>query len=184
MEDAQIIALYFARDERAIRETDEKYGKICLHIANNILDNEEDSKECLNDTYLSVWNQIPPTHPQNFMAFVCKIVRNLALKKLEYLYAKKRTQNAVVSLSELEIIFADRRVESAMDDEEIGKAISNFLRKEKEDVRNVFIRRYWYFDSVSDIAKRYGFSESKVKSMLHHTRNRMRKYLEKEGVWI
>ena len=184
MEDAQIIELYFARNECAIKETDEKYGKICLHIANNILDNEEDAKECLNDTYLSVWNQIPPTQPQNFMAFICKIVRNLSLKKLEYLYAKKRNPNVVVSLSELEIILADRHVMSPMEDEEIGKLISNFLRKEKEDSRNVFIRRYWYFDSVGDIAKRYGFSESKVKSMLHHTRNRLRKYLEKEGVWI
>ena len=184
MENSQIIALYFARDERAIKETDGKYGKICLRIANNILDNEEDSKECLNDTYLSVWNQIPPTNPQNFMAFICKIVRNLSLKKLEYLYAKKRTPNAVVSLEELEWILADHPVSPTMEDEEIGKLISDFLRKEKADVRNVFIRRYWYFDSVGDIAKRYGFSESKVKSMLHHTRNRLRKYLEKEGVWI
>ena len=184
MEDTQIIALYFARDERAIRETDEKYGKICLRIANNILDNEEDSKECLNDTYLSVWNQIPPTHPQNFMAFISKIARNLALKKLEYLYAKKRTPNVVVPLSELEMILADRHAPSAMESEEIGRLLSDFLRKEKEDSRNVFIRRYWYFDSVGDIAKCYGFSESKVKSMLHHTRNRLRKYLEREGVWI
>ena len=184
MDDLQIIELYFARDERAIRETDEKYGKLCYRVANNILSNNEDSEECVNDAYLNAWNKIPPTHPHNFMAFICKITRNLSLKKLELASAVKRASNAAVSLAELEEILPDDRIAPDVMEEEIGRAISDFLRKEKEEVRNVFLRKYWFFDSIHDIAVRYSFSESKVKSMLFHTRNRLRDYLKKEGIEV
>lgn len=184
MDDLMIIELYFARNEQAIHETDIKYGKLCFRVANNVLGNVEDSKECVNDTYLSVWNAIPPTRPNNFVAFICKIVRNLSLRRLDFNLAKKRNPDVKVSFSELEEILPDNRINPGTGDEEVGRLISNFLRKEKADSRNVFIRKYYFFDSVSDIAGRYSFTESKVKNMLYHTRNKLREYLKKEGIEI
>ena len=184
MDDLSIIELYFARDEQAIKETDAKYGKLCHSIAYNILNNNEDSEECVNDTYIGVWNTIPPTRPNNFMAFVCRITRNLSLKRVEAMARQKRSQATIVSLDELAEVLPDESIAYGISDEDIGKAISDFLRNEKEDVRNVFIRKYYFFDSIGDIAKRYGFTESKVKNMLYHTRNKLKEYLIKEGVEI
>ena len=184
MNDLEIIELYFERDEKAIKETDAKYGKLCHSIANNILHNEQDSEECVNDTYIGVWKAIPPTRPNNFMAFVCKITRNLSLKRLETMARRKRSAATIVSLDELAEVLPDENIASGVSDADIAKAISDFLRNEKEDVRNVFMRKYYFFDSVSDIAERFGFTESKVKSMLFHTRNKLKEYLIKEGVEI
>lgn len=184
IEDTRIIELYFERDEQAIKETDLKYGKLCHSIAYNILNNYEDSEECVNDTYSGAWNTIPPTRPNNFAAFICRIARNLALKKLEMLTRQKRSQGILVSLAELEEIMPDESIENNVSNEEIGKIVSKFLKSEKEDIRNVFIRKYYFFDSIKDIAKRYSFTESKVKNMLYHTRIKLRDYLVKEGVVI
>ncbi len=184
MDDLMIIELYFARNEQAINETDIKYGKLCLNMANNILSDNEDSEECVNDTYLSVWNKIPPTRPDNFMAYICKIVRNLSLKKLDFNLAQKRTRKLTVSFSELEEILPDNHTAPENEYENLGKIISDFLRQEKEAPRNVFIRKYYFFDSVNDIAKRYSFTESKVKNMLYHSRNRLKKHLRKEGIRV
>ena len=184
MEDLQIIDLYFARDEQAIRETDAKYGRLCHSIAFNILDDQQDSEECVNDTYMGLWNTIPPVRPGNFRAFVSRIVRNLSLKKLEYLSREKRAKAMTVSLSELETVLPDDRICPQMEDGQIGRHISQFLWEQKEAVRNVFIRKYFFFDSVTDIAKRYGFTESKVKNILYHTRNKLKEYLTKEGVYV
>ena len=184
MDDLRIIELYFARDEQAIKETDAKYGKLCHSIAYNILNNHEDSEECVNDTYVGVWNAVPPTRPNNFMSFVCKIARNLSLKRLEFMKREKRSQAVLVSLEELEAVLPDERFAPDVSDEDLGKLISTFLRSQKEDVRNVFIRKYYFFDSIGEIAKRYSFTESKVKNMLFYTRNRIRDYLIKEGVEI
>ena len=184
MEDLQIIELYFERNENAIKETDAKYGKLCFRVANNILKNSEDSEECVSDTYLSTWNQIPPTRPNNFMAFLCKITRNLSLKRMKFLTAAKRTSVATVSFDEIEGYVSDDQLRADINEIEHGMIFSKFLRSEKPDARNVFIRRYWFFDSVSEIAARYSFSESKVKSMLFHTRNRLRDYLKKEGIEV
>lgn len=184
MDDSKIMELYFSRDEKAIKETDRKYGKLCHHIAYNILQNNEDSEECVNDTYIGVWNAIPPERPNHFMAFVCKIARNLALKRLEAETRQKRSLATVISISELEEILPDENIAADISNEEIGKAISTFLRKEKTDIRKVFIRKYYFFDSISDIAEHYGFTESKVKNMLYHTRNKLKEYLIKEGIEI
>ena len=167
MDDLTIIELYFDRSEQAIDETDKKYGKLCRSLAGSILSSDEDAEECVSDAYLSVWNTIPPTRPNNFTAFLCRIVRNLSLKRLDYNTAQKRNGNVTVPLAELE---------------ELGKLLSCFLRQEKADARNAFIRRYYFFDTIADIAERYSFSESKVKSMLYHTRNRLRAFLKKEGI--
>lgn len=153
MDDLMIIELYFSRNEKAIEETDKKYGKLCFSVANNILFNDEDSKECVNDTYLSVWNKIPPTCPKSFKAFICQIVRFLSMKQLEYNCASKRTQNITVLYSELEDVLPSYRFSPDWEYEDVGKIISKFLRQEKEDSRNVFIRKYYFYDSISDIAE-------------------------------
>lgn len=184
MDDQQIIDLYFDRNEQAITETDVKYGKLCHSIAYNILSNREDSEECVSDTYIGVWNTIPPTRPDNFMAFVCRIARNLSLKRLEFLKREKRSADVILSLDELSAVLPDERYVPDVSDEDVGRLISQFLRTQKEDVRNVFIRKYYFFDSVKEIAKRYSFTESKVKNMLFYTRNKLKDYLIKEGVEI
>lgn len=182
MKDPQIIELYFQRDEQAIRETDAKYGRLCRRIAYNILGNHEDSEECVNDAYMGIWNAIPPARPDNFMAFVCRIARNVSLKRLEFLTREKRSQDVLVSLEDLEAVLPDDRVPTDLGEEELGRMISGFLREQKEETRNVFIRKYYFFDSIAEIAERYSFTESKVKNMLFHTRNKLKAYLIKEGV--
>ena len=184
MDDLRIIELYFDRNEQAIKETDTKYGKLCHSIAYNILNNHEDSEECVNDTYVGVWNAIPPTRPNNFMSFVCKITRNLSLKRLEFSKREKRSAEIISSLDELAAVLPDERYAPNVSDEDVGKLISKFLSTQEKDVRDVFIRKYFYFDSIREIAKRCSFTESKVKNMLFYTRNKLKDYLIKEGVEI
>ncbi|KIR01187.1 RNA polymerase sigma-54 factor RpoN [Lachnospiraceae bacterium TWA4] len=184
MEDKEIIDLYFMRNEQAIRETDIKYGKVCLNLAYNLLNNIEDSEECVNDTYLGTWNKVPPTRPQNFRAFILKIARNLSLKKLDYCMAAKRTSHKIVPFHEVDELLGNDHFSKKIDDEQLGELITRFLRNEDQTMRNVFIRKYWFFDSVEAIAKRYSFSESKVKSILYRSRKRLKIFLKKEGIWI
>ena len=184
MEDLDIIELYFARNEQAIKETEKKYGTLCKKIAYNILNNNEDAEECVNDTYVGLWNAIPPKRPGNLKAFVCGISRNLSLKRIEADNRKKRSREMIVSLEELSCVLPDDNVCDGIGEEDIGKAISRFLRNEREIARNVFIRKYYFFDSVADIARHYGFTESKVKNMLFHTRSRLKEYLIKEGIEV
>ena len=184
MDDIQIIDMFFERNERAIEETDSKYGRLCFSVANRILDQKEDSEECVNDTYLTAWNKIPPTRPNHLGAFLCKITRFLSLKKLEFLNARKRTAVVTVSFEELENILPDDRISPEVEAEELGSIISAFLRQEKADARNVFLRKYLFFDSVAEIGERYGLKENTVKSMLFRTRNRLREYLRKEGIEV
>ena len=182
MEDKQIIDLYWERAEDAIRETSAKYGRLCQYIAQNILSSPEDSEECVNDTWLGLWNAIPPQRPNHFSAFIGKIVRNLALKRFDYLTAAKRSWETVCSLEELgDCVSGAESVESEAEKGQIERAITEFLWQQKEEKRNVFIRRYWYFDSVESICKSTGFTQSKVKSILYEMRQKLRKYLEREG---
>jgi len=183
MEDKSIIELYFARNEQAINETSAKYGKLCYSIAHNILNNNEDTEECVNDTYLALWNTIPPAHPENLLPYIYKIVRNISFDKLDFSLREKRSKNnIVVSLSELEYVLSDDGMRTDISTEELGHLISKFLKSQKEDTRNVFIRKYFFFDSISDISKRYSFTESKVKNMLYHTRKKLKDYLQREGI--
>ena len=184
MEDRIIIDLYFARNEQAIYETDQKYGKLCFSVANNVLPRKEDSEECVNDTYMNLWESIPPTRPYNFMAYICKVVRNLSLKKYEYIHALKRTPEITVSFSELKEIIADKSFNPECSDTQIRELISNFLRGEKKYVRDIFIRRYFFFDSIADIASRYSSTDVKIKNTLYHTRKKLKLFLRKEGVHI
>ncbi len=179
-----IVDLFFERNENALNETARKYGQLCHSVAHNVLGSHPDAEECVNDTYLALWNSIPPERPTHLKAFICKIARNLALKKLEYNTAAKRASNCVLSLSELDETIPDDRYAEDIAEAYLGELIGEFLREEKECARNVFIRRYYCYDGVGEIADMYGFSESKVKSMLFHTRNRLKKFLIERGVCI
>ncbi len=182
MNDASIIKLYWERSENAIKETDIKYGKLCSRLANNILNNVYDAEECVNDSYLTVWNSIPDARPNNFSAFLCRIVKNLSFKKLEYLTAQKRKPEMLVSLNELnDCISSSANIEMSYDTAELGKIISIFLRMQNETHKNIFLRRYWYYDSVKNIAADYGFKEEKVSNILFNMRKKLKKFLEQEG---
>ncbi len=185
MEDEKIIQLYWTRNENAIAETSLKYGRLCNYIANNILSNREDSEECVNDSYLALWNAIPENHPNRFSVFLSRIVRNIALKKYAYISAAKRNPSAVTSLEELgDCVSGTDSVETEMERKQIVAAIDRFLCHQGEEKRNVFIRRYWYFDSIEEICKRTSSSKSRIISMLYGMRCKLRKYLESEGIEI
>ncbi len=182
MDDNRIIELFLERNESAIEELQKKYAPMCFSISRNILHDESDVEECVNDTYLALWNSIPPERPSSLSAYLSRVIRNLSLKRLEYNSAKKRSSYDLVSLSELDEILPDRVDE--LSDGELGRLINDFLRTEKADSRNVFLRKYWFFDSIESIAKRYSFSEAKVKSMLFATRKRLKNYLMTKEVYL
>ena len=184
MEDAKIIELFFARSEQAIKETDAKYGKLCFSVANKILQSTEDSKECVNDTYMCAWNEIPPARPGHFSAYLCKIARLLSLKRLEFSSAKKRSDSLTVSFDELDNILSDESIIQRISAMELGSLISDFLRRERPVCRNVFIRKYVFFDTVEEIALRFGMKENTVKTMLSRTRGRLWDYLRKEDIGV
>ena len=178
--DSRIVELYWSRDELAIDETDFKYKAYLLTVAYNIVHDTQDCEECLNDAYMGAWNAIPPARPQSLGAFLSRIARNLALKRLEARTRQKRS-GRTVSFEEMEEILGEEEAEQ-VSPEELGRHISEFLRREKEEARRVFLRKYYFLDSVSEIARQFSFSESKVKSMLYHTRQRLRAYLIKKGI--
>lgn len=183
MNDDQIIELYFQRKEEAISETAMKYGRLLKSIANNVLGNYSDSEECVNDAYHVAWNKIPPKVPNNLGVFLGKIVRNIALDKFDYNKAAKRNSDFSVTLSELEEVLSSKEnPEFALEEAELAKHINDFLRQSDYIKRVIFVRRYWYADSIDEIAVNYGFSQSKVKSMLKRTREGLKKYLERQGV--
>ena len=184
--DTQIVELYWQRDEIAITESREKYGSYCNKVAYSILGNPEDAEECEHDTYLTAWNTIPPERPVLLRAFLTKITRNLSITLLRKQQAQKRGGGEVtLSLQELEgCIPAGRSFEEELDARQLAAHLNRFLLSLPEDERNVFVCRYWRCDSVASIAKQYFFGESKVKMMLLRTRTKLRKYLEKEGVFL
>jgi RNA polymerase sigma-70 factor (ECF subfamily) len=181
-----ILDLYWARSESAISETALKYGRYCAQIAMNILQNSEDTGECVNDTYLNAWNAIPPQRPIIFSSFLGKITRNLSLNKYKEQRAKKRGGHEIaLVLDELEdCIPSGCAVEAEYEAGVIAKAIDSFLFSIDAESRIIFVRRYWYADTIIEIASRFKISESKVKSTLFRTRNKLKIHLEKEGVTI
>lgn len=186
MNDSEIIELYWNRMESAIIHTAEKYSSYCRSISMNILNNSADAEECVNDTYLHAWNAIPPNRPSVFRTWLGKITRNLSIDRYKKSISQKRGGYEIeLLLSELENCIPDtNNVENRMEDLEIAHLISVFLRSIKEESRLVFIRRYFYCDSVIQIANRFNMSESKVKSSLFRTRKALKSHLEKEGISI
>ena len=181
MEDNEIIELYWKRNEVAIPETDKKYGKYCCKIAHNILTNIEDSEECVNDTYLRVWNAIPPKKPSVFKAFLAKITRNLALDKYDSKSAQKRNNSMDLVYEELEDCIPTNSMEKEIEYNELVKELNMFLENLSKEKRVVFLERYWYMSSIKDIAAKHNQKESKTKMELLRMRNALRKYLEERG---
>lgn len=184
MDDQTIVSLYWARSDRAIAETQVKYGPYCARIARNILEDPGDSEETVSDTWLAAWNAIPPDRPGALAPYLGRITRNLSLNRLKARRADKRGGGALpLSLEELDgCIPASSRLEEGVEARELGEKISDFLRREPRDARKMFVLRYFYCESVADIAKRLGCGESKVKSALARTRDRLRRFLEEEGL--
>jgi len=186
MEDSRIIDLYWARNEAAITETQTKYGTFLGSISRRILSSEEDVEECVNDTYLGAWNAMPPQRPNILSAFLAKITRNLSIKKYRAGKALKRGQGEVPLLyDELAECLSDgRQIDEHLMAEELAEVLNRFLAGLKKTERQIFLSRYWYCIPVSEIAKKYGYGESKVKMSLKRTRDRLKEVLAKEDIWV
>ena len=184
MNDPQIIALFWDRNEDAIRETDTAYGRRLYVLSDRILHSGQDAQECVSDTYMKTWETIPPQRPSYFFAYLAKLCRNFSLARLQWYSAAKRNAEVVTLTKEREECIPDSTLELKLEGEEIGRLLNAFLEGLSTDNRLIFLRRYWYADSVHEIADRYGITESKVKTQLHRTRKRLKLFLEKEGIRV
>lgn len=181
MEDEQIINLYFQRSEDAIRQTEAAHGHKLYTLSYRILKNKEDAEESVSDTYLKAWESIPPTRPTYLYAYLAKICRFICFGKLDWQNAAKRKAEIVALTAEMELCIPDPSRERQMESRELGELINEFLGTLNEESRKIFMRRYWYADSIGEIAQRFGLGESKVKTRLFRARKELRSFLEKEG---
>ena len=185
MEDETIIGLYNDRDEAAITQTDKKYGGYCRTVSYNILQSRPDTEECVNDAYLRTWNAIPPEQPRSLKAFVGRITRNLSLNRLAERRAAKRGGGRYQAIyDELDASLSHATAPDALGEIELRDLLNRFLETLPEERRNTFIGRYWYFQSIAEIAAQTGFTQSKVKMQLKQSRDALREHLKKEGVTI
>lgn len=183
MDDAKIVQLYWDRDEQAIPATAAKYGNYCTSIALQVLGNHEDAEECVNDTYLSAWNSMPPHKPSILSAYLGKITRNLSIKRYKRNTADKRGGGQATTVFEeiAEFVSDADHVEQELDRKDLVKAIDAFLGTLSAEKRGIFLRRYWYFDKISDIASRFGLTENNVSVTLNRLRLKLRNYLSERG---
>jgi RNA polymerase sigma-70 factor (ECF subfamily) len=183
MEDDNIIALYFDRDQNAIAETKKKYGGYCFSLADRILENKEDSEECVNDILYSAWNSIPPQRPKYFRMFLAKLTRNRALNRIKADNAQKRGGDEISLIYEelSEFISDGRDTESEIIAKELGQAINSFVKELSEREGDIFIRRYFFIEAVKDIAEGYGLTLANVSMILGRTRKKLKEYLENNG---
>lgn len=185
MDDSAIVELFFERSEQAIIELSNKYEKVCKKTAQNILHNEHDAEECVNDGWLAVWNTIPPQNPNPLLSYVCRIVRNIAIKKYHENTAAKRNSYYDVALDELEeCVPSASSIENESGANELSKAINAFLNSIDKENRVIFVRRYFYSDSIEDISNLIGTNRHNISVRLSRTRNKLRFYLLKEGVLV
>ncbi len=186
MEDEMIVSLYWDRDERAVGETQKKYGRYLTKIAYNILNDLEDSRESVNDTYLAAWDSIPPHRPGVLSAYLAKLTRRISIDCFRYRTREKRMGSEyALSLSELEdCVSGGNTTEELVNGKLLADAIGIYLRLQSEEVRTAFIGRYYFLDSVKEVAAYCGMSESKAKSLLHRTRLGLKEYLIMEGFWV
>ena len=182
MKDTMIAALFRARSEDAIRETERQYGALCLRLARNLLQNEEDARECVNDAYLALWNSLAGTEPGNLRAYICRVVRNTACGMLRKRTAQKRDPAKLLPLEELEAVLPSSvDPTAAVDAAELTAALNRFTHSLPERQRYIFLRRYYHCESVGEIADALGTTESTVSVALHRLRQKLKKELEKEG---
>ncbi|MBQ7353428.1 MAG: sigma-70 family RNA polymerase sigma factor [Clostridia bacterium] len=182
MDDKRIVELFLERNEQAILESEKKYKRLITYIAKNILRSDSDSEETVNDTYLRAWDSIPPNKPVNLGAYLGKIARNLSLDKLNKQKAQKRGGDEVtLAFEELEGVIGEEKGEGLIDEIALKNAINSFLSELKSDKRIIFVQRYWYFCSIEEIAKNNGLKENNVKIILLRLRDKLKRYLEKEG---
>ena len=185
MEDREIIELYLKRSELAITETDTRYGIFCHRIAMNILSIKEDAEECVNDTYFSVWNQIPPTIPENLKAFLGRITRNLSISRFRAMRSKKRYHGMETLLSELDdCIPSSMDVEKSIETKQLSEDISEWLDSLSEEERALFIRRYWFGDEVQKLAKMCGMTAPQMAQKMLKLRKSLKAALEQKGVTL
>ena len=186
MDDNKIVELYLLRDEAAVKQTSEKFGTRLRALAYGIVNDYETAEECENDTYMEAWKTIPPNEPRSYLyPFLARITRHISLNCCRDRSRLKRSAFICELSAEMEeCIPAPDDVECRMDDIAFGEVINGFLSTLDEEIRNIFIRRYWYLDTVAEISKRFGLSQSKVKTTLFRCRNRLREHLEKEGYII
>lgn len=184
MEDSRIIELYLARNEDAIRHTADTYGRRLFYLAERIVQNDQDAEESVSDTYLKAWNTIPPHKPRYFFAYLAKICKNFALDRLDWNAAAKRKAEVVSLTQEMESCIPDTARDCGVDRKELGMILDAFLRTLTPENRMVFMRRYWYMDTIAEIAARYGISESAVHMRLNRTRGKLHTYLQKEGIRV
>ena len=186
MEDIQIVDLYFARNEQAISESADKYGTYLFSIAHNILFNRSDAEEAVNDTYMGAWKSIPPHRPNRLSTYLGKITRRCSLEKWKANHSQKRGGGeTALALEELaECIPDESTPERMMEQKELARFLNDFIKKLPETEQRVFVCRYWYLHPVKTIARDFGFSESKVKSMLSRTRSKLKICLQKEGIEV
>lgn len=183
MEDRQIIHLFLERSEEAITALDQKYGKLCRYVSYNILKNAQDAEECVNDAFFAVWNAIPPEEPDMLQAFVCRIVRNLSVKKYRFNAAQKRNGHYDVILEEAaDCLKSSSEVEEEILARELAGCINDFLGALKTKDRVMFVQRYWYCIPLSEIAENVGMSKNAVAVHLHRTRRKLKTYLGKRGL--
>lgn len=181
MDDRAILDLLTCRNDDAIAALEKKYGRRLQRLAKNILTNEQDAQECVNDTYLAVWNAIPPQRPWPLSAFVLRVCKNIAVSRLRANLATKRS-GYEIALDELSEAIGANSLEQAVSARELGHAIDAFLDTLRKDDRVLFLRRYWYGDSVEALAKLFGLSRGNVSTRLNRIRNKLRDYLRKEGL--
>ena len=183
MEDYKIVALYWKKDENAINETSRKYGAYCFAIADNILHNKEDSEECVNDTWLKAWNAMPPQRPTKLQIFLAKITRNLSFNRFNARSAEKRGGSEIILvLDELaECLASETDIASEYEAKELGQCIRSFVRMLSERDGNIFVRRYFFTESISQIARKYGLTENNIMVILSRTRKKLKAHLVKEG---
>ena len=183
MDDQSIVALFWERSEQAIAETDRKYGAYCYSIAYHALANNEDAEESVSDTYMAAWNQLPPHRPSILATFLGKITRRISINRWKAKNTAKRGGGQItLTLEELDsCVDGTQDLEASSDARELSACLNRFLDSLPKAERDIFLRRYWFFDPIAAIAESYGFTQSKVTSMLHRMRGKLRKQLEKEG---
>lgn len=185
MTDEEIIELFFERSEQALQELDHKYGKLCYRLSNNILNNRQDVEECVNDAYLGIWNAIPPARPMPLAAYLCKILRNISLKRYHQRTAGKRNSSYDIAIQELEgCLSSSHTVEAEWEAKELTHILEDFLDTLPRENRVIFLRRYWFSDTYANIAQHMGLTEKNVSVRLTRIRKQLKRYLTEREVLL